>query len=141
MEDQRQVVDYARQVPRLLGELREQELRRVLFPHFPETLLDALACLFGLHFTDEPVDVYGVVPDVESTHSGIVRHALAIGPYGGGHGAGRVGLGEADMAPRQHDAGHQPLQIPLPWRRQCFVEVVDVENHTPFRRRKTAEVR
>ena len=38
------------------------------------------------------------------------------------------------------DAGSQPLDVPLPWPRQGFVEIVDVEEDVALRRGETAEI-
>ena len=38
------------------------------------------------------------------------------------------------------DAGRQPLDVPLPWRRQGLVEIIDVEEDVALRRGKAAEI-
>jgi hypothetical protein len=44
------------------------------------------------------------------------------------------------MMSRDDNAGRQPLNVPLPGRRQGFVEIVDVEEDVALGRRETAEI-
>ena len=44
------------------------------------------------------------------------------------------------MTSRDDNAGRESLNVPLPRRRQCFIEIVDVEEDVALRRGETAEV-
>ena len=44
------------------------------------------------------------------------------------------------MTSRDDNAGRKPLNVPLPGRRQSFVEIVDVEEDVAFRRGETTEI-
>ena len=79
MEDQRRIVDDTRQLADMLDEFREQELRRVLCPNLPEAILDPFTRRLP-HLGEEAIDVYGVLPDVEGSHGGVVDRALATAP-------------------------------------------------------------
>ncbi len=48
---------------------------------------------------------------------------------------------EPAFAPRDRDARHQSLEIPLPRARERLVEIVDVEDQAPLGRAEEAEVR
>ena len=91
----------------------------------------------GDHF----LGVEACVPDVEEAHMARLGHRRAIR---GGGGAGRGGLFLATMAiaaSGDDDAGHQALDVPLERRRQCLVEVVEVEHERAVGGGEHAEVR
>ena len=141
MKDQRRIVLDPRYVPAMLGKLGEQELRHVLVLQPVETLPYQLSSFGRVHFLEKAVDADGVVPHVERPHGCIVGCALAIAAHRGARRPRRVGLGQADLAAGDHHAGGQPLEVPLPGRRQGLVEIVDVEDDAPLGRGETAEVR
>jgi hypothetical protein len=97
--------------------------------------------LFRVHALDEAIDIDRIVPDVERAHRRVVAHPLPVGARGSDDGPRGFAFGQPYMAPGQDDAGGQPLEIPLPWRRQGLVEVVDVENDLPLGCGEAAEVR
>ena len=53
---------------------------------------------------------------------------------------GALGGAEAAVAPGDREAGDEPLDVPLERSRQGLVEVVDIEDERPVRRRIDAEV-
>ncbi len=80
------------------------------------------------------------VPDLERVGRGQLVHALAVG-LGYTQRAGRaVVLAEAVVAAGQHDAGGEPLEVPLPRPRQRLVEVGDVEDVVALGGGEAAEV-
>ena len=141
MEDQWRIVLDDGRAAAMLGELREQELRHVLVLQPFEALPYPLAPVDRVHLLEEAVDTDGVVPHVERPHRCIVGCAFAIAADGGARSPCRVAFGQANLAAGDHHAGSQPLEIPLPGRRQGLVEVVDVEDDAPLGRGETAEVR
>ena len=86
------------------------------------------------------VHVDARVPDVQCTHVGILRDPLAIRTRASQRGIALVGGGESVRPRSEREARREPLDIPLPRARQRLVEIVDVEDLAPFRRREAAEV-
>ena len=74
-------------------------------------------------------------------HPGGPAHPVPVlGDPGHDHGTA-VGRGEAAVAAHDLEARRQPLHVPLPRAGEGLVEIVDVEEHPPFRRAEQAEVR
>ena len=80
------------------------------------------------------------VPDVEEAHAGIARHPLAVHGHGGHRRGPVLGGREAVAAAGDDDARGQPLDVPLPGRREGLVEVVGVEHERPLGRPEEPEV-
>ena len=68
------------------------------------------------------------IPDVEYVHGSKVAHFLAIAASAGDRGITAVRVGEPVGAGSEHKRGDEPLDVPFPGRRQCLIEIVDVEN-------------
>jgi hypothetical protein len=80
------------------------------------------------------------IPDVEVTHLGVLAHASAIRAH---RRVARCPVQlavKAEDAARDHDARHQPLQVPFPRSGKGLVEVVDSEDEISLRRGEDAEV-
>ena len=109
-------------------------------PDLVERLLVAAAALPGGLLLHEVGHVEVRVPRLERgppgevAHGGAVGGGAALGRRRGGLASGAVLLGG------DGHAGDEPLDVPLPRRRQRLVEVVDVEDQAPLRRREDAEV-
>jgi hypothetical protein len=89
---------------------------------------------------DQPIHVDAAVPDVDPGLPRQLRHLLAVGP---GTVAGHFllpCLGKVERLGSDHQAAHQPLEIPLERTAHRLVEVVDVEQQGPLRRGLEAEV-
>ena len=80
------------------------------------------------------------VPDLEVGLVGHLPHALAVGEPEGDDRFLAHTLGETTPPAGHHDAGGQPLHVPLPGPGQCLVEVVAVEDELAFGRTEDAEV-
>jgi hypothetical protein len=80
------------------------------------------------------------IPDVEYVHGGKVAHFSAIAAGAGDRRIAAVRIGETVGTSGEHKGGDEPLDVPFPWRRQCLVEIVDVENQPALRGGKTAEI-
>ncbi len=80
------------------------------------------------------------VPDVQRGRGRKLQHLEPVRARCGDDRDGRVRLFELDRTRRQHETHRQPLEVPLPRPRRRLIEVGDVEDQAPFRRRKRAEV-
>ncbi len=81
------------------------------------------------------------VVDVDRPHRRVLGHPLSIGPDGAMDRMPTV-MGREVARPSGHDqAGRQPEQVPLERTVERLVEVVDVEQFRPLRRREQPEVR
>ena len=87
------------------------------------------------------VDSDSCVPRFEHRHFGEFRHSLPIRRSGRSNRLIRDGLGKTTVPGCQYQAGSQPLDVPFPWTRKRFVEVVNVEQQCSFGRGKAAKVR
>ena len=126
--------------PRSLGELREDVLGDApgaLLLH----ALEARSRKAGiLDAGDQLVGAERPVPELQRLHLAELGHGLAVGAdAGGGHVRGH-GVLEAIVPAGHHEAGAEPLQVPLPGRRERLVEVVDGEDDPPLRGGEAAEV-
>ena len=91
---------------------------------------------FGEH-AEELVDGDQVVPDVEPADAGVPGHPLPVGAQAGRNRAlcvHAIGAGE------DHDAGHQPSDVPFERAGQRLIEVPQVERQVPFRGGPQSEV-
>ena len=81
------------------------------------------------------------IPHIELPHLGeaVERAAVLLGA--GAHGVSAVFLGEAPVAPANLDARGEALDIPFPWARRGFIEVVNIEHEMARGAREDAEVR
>ena len=138
--DQRRVVLDDGPLAHHLRELGEVVLDDGASASLGQALLKALAGLLVSEFLHQYLDVEVRVPHVEHPHLAELPHALPVGAHAGEHRVPRVVLAEAVAAAGQHEAGGQPLDVPLPGRRQGLVEIVDVEDHPPLRRGEDTEV-
>lgn len=144
VEDQRRLVLDARAGALLRHQLRIQELRRRLALRLFQALGEALAHLLQHLRVGRAVlvalQVDLVVPDVQGAHRRVVGHALAVLAHDRGRGARRVAVGEPQVLGGDHYAGRQPLDVPFEGRRQCLVQVVEVEDDVALGRGEAAEV-
>src|SRR6476661_8542506 len=69
-----------------------------------------------------------------------IEPAFSAGAHRGACGARRLALLEPDMTAGQNHTGGQTLEVPFPWSRKCFIEVIDVEDQAALRRSKATEV-
>jgi len=89
---------------------------------FRDPMFNCRACLLVRRTFDEFFDVDPIVPDVECVHERVVGHALAVLTHGAAGGPRRISLRQPQVTPGHHHARGQPLEIPLPRRRERFVE-------------------
>ena len=80
------------------------------------------------------------VPHVDEAHAGVAGHPLAVHGHGGHRRRPVLGGREAVGAAGDDDARGEPLDVPLPGRRQRLVEVVGVEHERPLGRPEEPEV-
>ena len=80
------------------------------------------------------------VPDLERGHVGISRHPFSIRAHARERGFALVGLRKSVRLARQDETRGQPFDVPLPRPGQGFIEIVDVDDQPPFRRREAAEI-
>ena len=73
-------------------------------------------------------------------HRAEFRHPLPIGAYACERGFALIGTVEAIGPRREDNARRQALDVPFPWAGQRLVEVVDVEDYPPLRRREATHV-
>src|SRR6476646_447114 len=78
--------------------------------------------------------------DLNGGHVGETPDPLTIFGDENARGILAAGISVAGDAPGQHDAGGQPLYVPLPWAALGFVEIIDVERDLRAGRGKEAEV-
>ena len=124
----------------MLDQFWEQAFRQA----FPARLLDSLPHPLhlgsGRQDLENAVEIDAVVPDIERAHRRIIRHSFTIGAHGLRRRLRSGAVGQVDMTSRDDNAGREPLNVPLPGRRQGFVEVVDVEEDVALGRCETAEI-
>ena len=80
------------------------------------------------------------IPDLQRRHPGVFRQPLAIAARGPDGRVAPVIVAQSVRPRREHERRGEPLDVPLPRRRQCLVEIVDVEDDVALRRREAAEV-
>lgn len=89
---------------------------------------------------NRPGEIDVPVPSIDRRQRGKRRHMLAVGPGGAVCEPARGLLGILCNATSHDKAGRQSLQVPLKRRRQCLVEVIDVEYEPALRRGIDPEV-
>jgi hypothetical protein len=140
--DQRRIGAYAR-VPVLSdGELRERA--SVIFaPGLGHGLVDLADLPVGAVSAQHLGQVLRTrpgVPDGQVALAGELAYRLSILGHCTLNDRLRVFGREITLAPGDGNAGRQPLHIPFPRPRKRLVEVVEVEQQLPLRRRESAEV-
>ena len=80
------------------------------------------------------------VPQIPHLHFAELGHVLAVGPDTGEDRILGGGFAEPVVATCDHDARSKTLEVPLPGRREGFIEIVDGENESPLRGGEAAEV-
>ena len=94
----------------------------------------------GLEIAEQAVDVRAVVPDVQLRHSRVPAHLPAVGLDARGHRGSRPGRLDPVLPRGDHQAGREPLHIPLERAGQGLVEVAQVEGQVALGRGPQAEV-
>ena len=89
---------------------------------------------------DQGLHVQPLVPDVQRAPVRALAHVLPVRTHARDGRLTGLRIGAAIVAGRHGKARGQALDIPLPRRRQRFVEVVDVQNQVALRRGEDAEV-
>ena len=140
MEDKGRLVLDSWRRAQMLDQLREQTVREA----FPARLLDSLPDALNLapvrQDIENAVEIDAVVPDVQGAHRSVVDPAFAVGAHRVRRRLRGLAVGQSEMLGGDDNARGQPLDVPLPWRRQCFVEIVDVEKDVALRRGEPAEI-
>ena len=121
-------------------QLGEQAFRQAFPPRLFDPLPDPLHLLAGRQDLENAVEVDAIVPDVQRTHRGVVGHMLAVGAHGFRRRLRRLAVEQPDVMGGDDDAGRQPLDVPLPRRRQGLVEIVDVEEDVALGGGEAAEI-
>ena len=93
------------------------------------------------HSCQDVVDVETCVPDVEDRSLGEVAHGCSVLLDGYERSLPTLLPRKVVVASRDHEARREPLDVPFERTGQRFVEVVDVEDQSPLRRRIRAEIR
>lgn len=123
-----------------LGELAHRTLA-VLGTGFRDELahaLDGLLAQSSTEFIECRLHLEACVPHVEVAHVRETRHRPVVGGNGGLDELLRI---KAALARANFHAGHQSRNVPLPGTRQRLIEIVEVEDRAPIRRREEPEVR
>src|SRR6516225_9046846 len=81
-----------------------------------------------------------VIPNLESAHFSVAGHLTPIRADRSLGSGQRITLLKFEVASGDDDARRQPLNIPFPWSRQGFVEIVGVEIKLAFRSRERTKV-
>ncbi len=124
----------------MFDELREQAIREAFPARLLDSLPDALDLVPGRQDLENAVEIDAVVPDVEGAHRSVVDHPFTVGAHRVRRRLRRLAVGQTEMLGGDDDAGGQPLDVPLPRRRQGLVEIVDVEEDVALRRGEPAEI-
>ena len=90
---------------------------------------------------EQVVDIDPLIPDIDRPHLGEAGHVLAVATCTHKYRIARLPSLKVIVASGDDEASREPFDIPLPRRGQRFIEIVDVENDSPFRRGEVAEVR
>jgi len=64
------------------------------------------------------------IPDVEHIHRSKIAHLVAIAPGAGDRRIAAICVEEPVRTGGKHKRGDEALDVPLPGRRQCLVEIV-----------------
>src|SRR5262245_29800127 len=91
---------------------------------FLDPLSNSRACLLVRRAFQEFVDVDPVVSHFKRPHERVLCYMLAVGAHGRTGGPRRVFLPQPQMTAGNHHACGQSFEIPLPWRREGFVEII-----------------
>ncbi len=92
---------------------------------------------------NSPVQPFYVQPLVGTRQQWLIGDELHFLTVRGDARADRLpalGFGGTILSSCYPDAGHEATQVPLPGARMCLVEVVQVDDQVPFRRRVKSEV-
>ena len=138
--DERRVFLDGRRQTGGVHQCREVMFQHAAFAGLRQTLFHALAGFFVLDRRDQFFHIDARIPHVQDPHLAVFRHVFAIGPHATQHGIAGDVFAEAVVAAGQDETGGQAFHIPLPGRGQGLVEVVDVEDHAPFRGRERAKI-
>ncbi len=103
-------------------------------------LLPDLSRLGIRRVLDQGLHVQTLVPDVQRAPFRALAHVLPVRAHARDGRLPGLRIGAAVVAGRHGKARPEALDIPLPRRRQRFVEVVDVQNQVALRRGEDAEV-
>src|SRR5262249_3278410 len=121
-------------------ELRKVMLNRIAVGFFCQTSLDPFLVHSVVNQVNQILDVDTSVPPFERQHLrkfidvlAISRHTLKGGIFG-------ILFRKFVVAPRDYKASRESFHIPFPGSRQCFIEIVDVEDDAPFGSSKSSEV-
>ena len=140
VEDRRKLVFEVRRPVRVVYELWEVAFGSAALARLRQGLDRAAADPGILNARDQHVGLDGEVPQVQDFHLAELGHMLAVGPDTAEHRIPGDGFAEAVVATGDHNAGRQPLEVPLPGRREGLIEVVEGEDDLPFRGGEAAEV-
>ena len=124
----------------MLHQFREQAFRQAFSARLLDSLPHPLHLGSGRQDFKNAVEIDAIVPDVERAHRGVIRHSFAVGAHGLRRRLRGRAIGQVDMTSGDDHAGRKSLNVPLPGRRQGFVEIVDVEEDVALRRSETAEI-
>ena len=80
------------------------------------------------------------VPGLQHVHVCELPHGLAVAAGAGDRGIASVVVRQLVGTRGEHERGNKPLDVPLPRRGECLVEIVDVEDQPAFRRGEAAEI-
>ena len=110
-----------------LDELRVHQFRTAAHGRLGDPL--AQHCLLVLRQHRQVVGLIEAgIPGFQHVHLGEAPHLVAVAARTGDRGIPTVAVRQPVAAGGEHEGGDEPLDIPLPWRGQCFVEIIDVKN-------------
>ena len=124
----------------MLDKLGEQAFGQAFPARLFDSLPNALHLRSGRQNLENAVEIDAIGPYIQRAHRGVIRHSFTVRAHGLRRRLRRRAVGQVDMMSGDDDAGREPLNVPLPGRRQGFVEIVDVEEDVALRRRETAEI-
>lgn len=124
---------------RLLDQLWERQLRTAARGCLGDAFAEHRFAVLWQHRQKVAVVEPGI-PDIEHVHGGKFAHFSAIAAGAGDRRIAAVRIGKPVGTGGEHERGDEPLDIPLPGRGQCLVEVVDVEEKSALRRGEATEI-
>ena len=122
-----------------LDELRVHELRTAAHRRLGDPF--AQDCLLVLRQHCQVIGlVEAGVPGFQHVHLGKASHLVTVAARTGYCGIPTVAVRQPISAGGEHKGGDETLDIPLPWRGQCFVEIINVKDEPALRRGEAAEI-
>jgi hypothetical protein len=136
----RWIVLDGRRFARSIDELGKVVFKNAVAPDLGQTLAGAGTALLVGDVFEQFFRLKAGIPHRQGPHLAELGHVFAIGADASQNRFASVAFTESVAAAGEDEAGGQAFDIPFPRSGERFVQVVDVEDDSPFRRGEATEV-